>query len=145
MIWRLSPPVALGLLYFLFILFGALLLSLPLSNRVGLGLGDALFTSVSAVTVTGLAVVDTGTAFTLFGQAVIALLIQLGGLGLMSFAVLVVSALGLPVGMGHRLVLREEVNQTAVSDLAESGAADPAGGAMLRGDRGLAACLCLCP
>ena len=53
---------------------------------------EAIFTSTSAVTVTGLVLADTGAAFTGFGQAVIAILIQLGGLGLMTFAVLVLGA-----------------------------------------------------
>ena len=80
--------------------------------------GDAFFTSASAVTVTGLAVVDTGSDLTLIGQAILALLIQLGGLGLMAFAVLLLSALGLPVGLPQRLVLREDLNQRTLGGLA---------------------------
>lgn len=74
---------------------GALLLSLPISHQSGkMGFLDALFTSTSAVCVTGLAVVDTGTDFTFFGQIVILLLIQTGGLGVMTFAGLAVMILG---------------------------------------------------
>ncbi|APE45445.1 Ktr system potassium transporter B [Sulfitobacter alexandrii] len=107
----------LGLLYLVFIVIGGLLLWLPVSHHGDIGLSEALFTSTSAVTVTGLVLADTGAAFTGFGQAVIALLIQFGGLGLMTFAVLVLSALGIPVGMPQRLILREDLNQTSISNL----------------------------
>ena len=66
---------------------------------------------------TGLAVVDTGSSFTFFGQAVLAILIQMGGLGLMTFAVLVLSALGIPVGMPQRIILREDLNQSTLHNL----------------------------
>lgn len=89
-----------------------------MSHTGAVGFGDAFFTSASAVTVTGLAVVDTGSDFTLIGQAILALLIQLGGLGLMAFAVLLLSALGLPVGLPQRLVLREDLNQRTLGGLA---------------------------
>lgn len=114
---RIAPPVMLMFFYVVFIIIGALLLWLPVSHNGDVGLWDAVFTSTSAVTVTGLAVVDTGTAFTGFGQAVIAVLMQLGGLGLMTFAVLVLGALGIQVGMAHRLILREDLNQTSLSNL----------------------------
>jgi len=69
------------------ILAGSLLLSLPVcSTSQPLSIIDALFTATSAVCVTGLTVVDTGRDFTLFGQVVILVLIQLGGLGIMTFA-----------------------------------------------------------
>ncbi|MEH6406524.1 MAG: potassium transporter TrkG [Leeuwenhoekiella sp.] len=68
------------------ILLGALLLMLPKATYDGINFLDALFTSTSAVCVTGLIVVDTGTYFTSFGQNIILLLIQLGGLGILTFA-----------------------------------------------------------
>ncbi|MEC3860781.1 potassium transporter TrkG [Mesobacterium sp. TK19101] len=114
---HLPPPALLAVFYLGTILLGALLLWLPVSHHGGVGPGIAIFTSTSAVTVTGLALVDTGAAFTGFGQAVIAVLIQLGGLGLMTFAVLVLGALGIPVGMPQRLILREDLNQTSLSNL----------------------------
>jgi trk system potassium uptake protein len=113
----LPPPAVLAVVYLSMVIVGGLLLWLPLSNHGGVSLSDALFTSTSAVTVTGLVVVDTGTAFTLFGQIVIAVLIQMGGLGLMTFAVLVLSALGIPIGMPQRLILREDLNQTSIHNL----------------------------
>jgi trk system potassium uptake protein TrkH len=114
---RISPPAALSLLYAALILAGAGLLSLPVATHVPIAWGDALFTATSAVTVTGLAVLDTGVDFTVFGQSVILVLIQLGGLGIMAFAVLLLSMLGLPVGLTQHIFLREELNQTSIADL----------------------------
>ena len=77
------------------ILAGALALLLPWSQTKGeVGFVDALFTSTSAVCVTGLVVVDTGTAYTLFGHTVIVGLIQIGGLGIMTFASTVLQSEG---------------------------------------------------
>jgi trk system potassium uptake protein TrkH len=114
---KLPPPALLALLYAAFIAAGALLLKLPAATTAPISWSDAFFTATSAVTVTGLVVVDTGSAFTLFGQIVVATLIQLGGLGLMTFAVLVLASLGLPIGMRQRVYLREDLNQTSVSEL----------------------------
>lgn len=111
------PPAVLALLYFMLVVVGAALLKTPLSDRGDVTWSDAFFTSASAVTVTGLGVVDLATSFTPFGEAVIAGLIQLGGLGLMVFAVFVLAALGLPVGLGTRVFLREDLNQTSLADV----------------------------
>lgn len=72
--------------FMLIILLGALMLMLPNATKGGISFLDALFTSTSAVCVTGLAVVDTGTFFTQFGQTIILVLIQIGGLGILTFA-----------------------------------------------------------
>ncbi|SEK75808.1 trk system potassium uptake protein TrkH [Roseovarius nanhaiticus] len=117
--WRLTPPATLAVIYLVFTLLGGVLLWLPVSNHGDVSAWDALFTSTSAVTVTGLIVVDTGSAFTPFGQVVIALLIQLGGLGLMAFAVMLLTLLGIPIGLPYRVVLREEVNQKALHNLTD--------------------------
>ncbi|ETX15847.1 Ktr system potassium transporter B [Roseivivax halodurans JCM 10272] len=114
---RLSPPSLLALTYLVFVAIGAGLLWLPVANTGEVYFLDALFTSMSAVTVTGLTVVDTGTDFTFFGQMVILLLMQLGGLGLITFAVFVLAALGVPLGLGQRLMLREDLNQSSFGDL----------------------------
>lgn len=68
------------------ILLGSLLLLLPNATYTGISFIDALFTSTSAVCVTGLIVVDTGSYFTMFGQTIIVILIQLGGIGILTFA-----------------------------------------------------------
>lgn len=114
---RLPPPALLALLYAGLIAAGTCLLMLPVAQAQPYGWGEALFTATSAVTVTGLVVIDTGTALTGFGQGVLLGLMQLGGLGLMSFAVLVLSALGLPVGLSQQAFLREDLNQTSVAGL----------------------------
>lgn len=114
---KATPPALLALLYAALIVAGAGLLMLPASAPTPLHWADALFTATSAVTVTGLSVVDTGSGLSAFGQGVVLILIQLGGLGLMTFAVLVVSLLGLPVSLPHRVFLREDLNQTSVADL----------------------------
>lgn len=79
-------PAQLFIAGFVVIIFiGTILLLLPNATHGTISFIDALFTSVSAVCVTGLVVVDTGTHFTLFGQTVILILIQVGGLGIMTF------------------------------------------------------------
>ena len=114
---RFSPPAILALIYATFIALGGVVLFLPFSNTGDVSFSDALFTAASAVTVTGLVVVDTGSDFTLIGQVVIALLIQIGGLGLVTFAVLLLSLLGQTIGMSQRLVLRDELGQTGMSEV----------------------------
>ncbi|WP_116085733.1 TrkH family potassium uptake protein [Tropicimonas sp. IMCC34011] len=114
---HLPPPAQLASLYLGLIVLGTILLILPISNTGKVTSLDAAFTSVSAVTVTGLAVVDTGSDYTIVGQAIIACLIQLGGLGLMTFAVLVLTSLGIPVGFSHRVILREDLNQPSLGNL----------------------------
>ncbi|MEL6463542.1 MAG: TrkH family potassium uptake protein [Pseudomonadota bacterium] len=114
---KFSPPAVLATIYATFILIGAVALRLPWSNYGEVTFSDAFFTAASAVTVTGLIVVDTGSDFTLVGEIIIALLIQIGGLGLMTFAALLLAMLGLTIGMPQRLVLRDELGQTGVSEL----------------------------
>ena len=78
------------------ILVGAGLLMLPAASNAGTvtPFSDTLFTAVSATCVTGLVVVDTGIHWSLFGQSVILCMIQIGGLGFMSFALILLGALG---------------------------------------------------
>lgn len=113
----MPAPEMLALAYGAFILTGTLLLKLPVATTRPIDWMDAFFTATSAVTVTGLAVIDTGTDLTLFGQIVVMVLIQLGGLGLMTFAVLLLTALGVSVGLPQRVVLREELGQSSLHDL----------------------------
>lgn len=112
-----APPLILSGSFFLLILLGTALLKLPIAAHEPITWIQSLFTATSAVTVTGLVVVDTGTQFTLFGQVVIALLIQCGGLGLMTFAIVTLIALGGKVGFLERTIVREAFNQTDSSTL----------------------------
>ena len=112
----MSPSRVLVLGFSVLILFGALLLTLPQATQDGLGLTllNAVFTATSAVCVTGLVVVDTATTFTLFGQWVILFLIQVGGLGFMTFATLFAMILGKKITLKERLLLQEALNQVSV-------------------------------
>ncbi|MGM0829895.1 MAG: TrkH family potassium uptake protein [Bacillota bacterium] len=111
---RLSPPQLLVVTFLFFIIVGMGLLKLPFATTESITWLDALFTTTSAMTVTGLAVVDTGDAFTLFGEVIIMSLIQIGGLGIMSFAVLIFMMLGKKIGFKERLLLQQALNQTSV-------------------------------
>jgi trk system potassium uptake protein len=91
----MSPPAILAGVMAATIIAGTILLRLPFAhNGPPIGWLDALFTATSAVCVTGLVVVDTGTQFSFFGQLVILILIQIGGLGLMTIGTTVLLALG---------------------------------------------------
>lgn len=106
---RIRPAVGFIGVFVLLILIGAGLLALPRATppQQPIGFLDALFTSTSAVCVTGLVVRDTGTGFTLFGQTVIMILIQLGGLGIMSLTAALGLLLGRGIGVRENSLLRE--------------------------------------
>lgn len=114
---QLNPPQLLLLVFAVFILIGTTLLMLPQATTDSITWVDALFTATSAMTVTGLVVVDTGEAFTLFGEIVIMILIQLGGLGIMSFAVLIYLMLGKKIGFKERLLLQQALNQNSLGGI----------------------------
>ena len=101
------------------ILLGTVLLALPIAAKSGqsIGLFDSLFTSTSAVCVTGLVIVDTGTTFSLFGQIVLIVLIQVGGLGFMVFATMLMVMLGRRISIRGRMLIRESMNTSSLSDL----------------------------
>ncbi|MEW5784950.1 MAG: TrkH family potassium uptake protein [Bacillota bacterium] len=100
------------------ILAGSLLLTLPAATRGdGIGYLDALFTATSAVCVTGLVVVDTGTFFSPLGQAVIMILIFIGSLGFMTMATLIFIFLGRRISLRDRLVVKEALNQETMTNL----------------------------
>ncbi|MCY8673480.1 TrkH family potassium uptake protein [Bacillus haynesii] len=114
---QLSPSQLLVLVFLFFVILGTLLLKMPAATPKPIGWIDALFTSTSAMTVTGLAVVDTGTDYTMFGQFIILVLIQLGGLGIMSFAVLIFIMLGKKIGLKERLLIQQSLNQTSLGGI----------------------------
>ncbi|MBR2563870.1 MAG: Trk family potassium uptake protein [Paenibacillus sp.] len=116
---RLSPPRILVLGFAGIIMIGTLLLMLPISTRSGDSLAfiDALFTATSAVSVTGLVVVDTGTYFSVLGQVIIAILIQIGGLGFMTMSTLVAIAFKRKISLKERLILQEAMNQTTMEGI----------------------------
>ncbi|WHY90105.1 TrkH family potassium uptake protein [Neobacillus cucumis] len=115
----LDPPKILVLGFALIILIGALLLTMPISTTNGQGLSflNALFTATSATCVTGLVVVDTGTTFTMFGQLVILFMIQIGGLGFMTFATLFAFLIGKRISLKERILLQESLNNLSMEGI----------------------------
>ncbi|MEN8007074.1 MAG: potassium transporter TrkG [Candidatus Krumholzibacteriota bacterium] len=116
---HVRPAVAFMLTFIALILLGAGLLLLPRATPPELPLTalDALFTSTSAVCVTGLVVRDTGTEFTVFGQTVILVLIQLGGLGIMSLTAALSLLLGRGIGVRESSLLREVFQVPMLSEV----------------------------
>ncbi|KGK90093.1 TrkH family potassium uptake protein [Clostridium sp. HMP27] len=111
---KLIPVRILAIGFAIVIFIGAILLSLPISSADGKGTAfiDSLFTSTSAVCVTGLVTLDTGTHWNYFGKTVILLLIEIGGLGFMSFAALIALVLGRKITLSERLVMQEAINSS---------------------------------
>lgn len=106
-----ASKIAFGFLFV--ILVGAFLLCLPISSNSGTWFPfiDSLFTSTSAVCVTGLIVVDTAVHFSLFGQIVILFLIQIGGLGFITLTSLMLLIFGKKISYKNRLNIQESLNQ----------------------------------
>lgn len=113
---KIKPAFTIALGFLAVIALGALLLALPLSNRSGQWLPciDALFTATSAVCVTGLIVVPTALTFNGFGQAVLLLLIQIGGLGLMTLATMLLVLLRRKITLKDRIALAEALNRDEI-------------------------------
>lgn len=114
--WRYlteRPAQLLGLSFAVVIALGTILLSLPGAtvSSDGLSSVDAVFTATSATCVTGLVVVDTGAAFTRFGQVVILVLIQIGGLGLMTISTFFAVLLGIRVGLRSEFAIGEMIGE----------------------------------
>ncbi|GGA47683.1 TrkH family potassium uptake protein [Paenibacillus physcomitrellae] len=116
---RFSPPQILSIGFLIMIVVGSLLLMLPISLKPGKSISflNALFEATSAVCVTGLVVTDTGTTFTVFGQTVLLLLIQVGGLGFMTFGILVAMLLGKKISLSNRLMAQSAMNQFNLSGI----------------------------
>lgn len=114
---KLSPPRFLLLVFSILVATGTLLLKLPFATNGPITWTNALFTATSAATVTGLGVVDTATTFTLFGELVILMLIQVGGLGIMTFAILMFIMLGKKIGLQQRIFLQQSLNQTSIGGI----------------------------
>ena len=119
MMAKLSPSQVMVLGFAAIIISGSLLLKLPIAaaNQVPLRYLDALFTATSAVCVTGLVVVDTGTALSPFGQSVVLTLIQIGGLGFMTLSATLTILMGKRIGLRERLLIREAYNQFNLAGL----------------------------
>ncbi len=116
---EMNPGQVLVLGFASVILIGAILLNLPIASQSGQSIGfiNAIFTATSAVCVTGLVVVDTGTYWTVFGKSVILLLIQIGGLGFMTMATSMAFLIGKRISLRSRLIMQEALNQFTISGI----------------------------
>lgn len=117
--FELNPPRVLTLGFGSLILIGTILLNLPIATKSGESIGfiNALFTSASAVCVTGLVVVNTAEFWSLFGKTVILILIQIGGLGVMTMATAGALIIGKRITLKERLIIKEQLNQQSMSGL----------------------------
>lgn len=115
---ELLNPAQLFIASFLGMIFlGTLLLMLPRATHEGISALDALFTATSAVCVTGLIVVDTGTYFTGLGQTIILILIQLGGLGIMTFASYFSYFFRGKSSYEHQIMLKDMTNSEKIGEV----------------------------
>ncbi len=116
---KLQPAQIIIIGFLVLILLGSVLLATPFATRSGHPVPylDALFTSTSAVCVTGLVVVDTGTVYSLFGQIVVILLIQSGGLGVMTVMSLAFLLVKKRITLSERMVIKESFNEFDLSGL----------------------------
>ena len=116
---RVNPAQAIIMSFAAIILLGSFLLYLPYSRPAGVNMRyiDALFTSTSAVCVTGLIVVDTGTAFSLIGQIFLLLLIQAGGLGIMTIAAFIQVSTGSEMSLYGRFSTAALLDQANIRNL----------------------------
>ncbi|NLV21792.1 MAG: Trk family potassium uptake protein [Syntrophomonadaceae bacterium] len=114
---KMSAPRLLVGSFLVLILLGSLLLSMPWAAHTPTSYVDALFTSATSVCITGLLVVDTGTHWTLLGQIIILLLIQVGGLGVMAFAGFFAMLMGRKIHLRERLLMQQSINVSAVGGI----------------------------
>lgn len=116
---KLTPVQILAIGFAIVILTGAILLNLPIASQSGnrTPFIDCFFIATSATCVTGLVTVDTGTHWTYFGKTVIMFLIEIGGLGFMSFATLIALVLGKKITLKERLVMQEALNSFSLQGL----------------------------
>ncbi len=112
------PPGALFILSFLLLVFGGtLLLLLPRATTIPLSFTDALFTATSAVCVTGLIVVDTATAFTPLGKTILLILIQIGGLGIMTLTTFFALFFSGGISIRERLLMSAVLSETSIGEV----------------------------
>lgn len=115
---KLTPPKILSLGFLLLIAAGTVLLWLPISSTGDrISFVDALFMATSATCVTGLAVIDTGTQLSTFGQIVLLILFQFGGLGFVTMATLITLVLNKRISLKERLLLQESMNQNSMQGI----------------------------
>jgi trk system potassium uptake protein TrkH len=115
---RLTPLAIIALSFLGIIVIGIFLLKLPISTQTAESLSwiDSIFLSTSAVCVTGLSTIpDLSITLSVFGKVVLALLIQIGGIGIVTIAIYVLIVLGIKIGVTERYVIKEALNQQSLS------------------------------
>lgn len=114
---RVKPEVLFAGSFLFIVLLGAFLLGLPNATHAGISFIDALFTSTSAVCVTGLTVVDTGTVFTPTGLVILLFLIQVGGIGIMTFTSFFAMSFLSGTSFQDQFMMRNLLNEASLSDI----------------------------
>lgn len=116
---NVKPAQTLAYSFVAAILAGTILLMLPAATTGGKGIRfiDSLFTITSATCVTGLTVVDTGTYFTTFGQIIILIFMQLGGLGIMTFSAFFATIFGRGFGIRDRMIMQDVLDFTGMGEI----------------------------
>lgn len=110
-----SPPTVLAIGFLLLIFIGSIVLSLPWASTQPITYFEALFMATSAVTVTGLTVVDPATGLTHFGQIALAIMVQIGGIGFVTFAVIAAITMRKHISVSQQALALEAFNQTSVA------------------------------
>ena len=118
---RLSSAQIVILGFLFIVLTGSILLSLPISSADGKAVPyvDALFTATTATCVTGLVTVPTVSTWSVFGQAVILVLIQVGGLGVITIAAGIMVLLGKRIGVNNRILIQDSFSLNSLSGIVE--------------------------
>lgn len=115
--YNLSPPILMVASFLVLIILGTIMLSMPRMTTNGISFIDALFTATSASCITGLSVVSTSACFTMKGQIVIMILIQLGGMSILSFATFFTTFLSRSyVGLRYQYLVRDMMSTDHLSD-----------------------------
>ena len=118
LIRKLTPGKTIILSFALLILIGSILFMIPaVHNNIDINFIDALFTSTSAVCVTGLATVDPGNTFNPLGRTILAILIQIGGLGLATISVGFFIFSGKKIGLNQRKLVKESLHYGSFKDI----------------------------
>jgi len=144
---NLSNTRIIALSFFIIIIVGALILCLPIASRSGewTPFLDAMFTATSAACVTGLVVYDTFTYWSVFGQLVILLLIQIGGIGLMTIITTFFVFFKRKIGLHERILLKESAGNTRISGMIKLLKRIIIGTFVFEGIGALILAICFCP
>jgi len=117
--YQLNPPQMIIVIFALLIGCGTLLLMMPFSSTSGHSIGfiNALFTAISAVCVNGLSVLDLSDDFTVAGQTIVMILVQIGGLGFMTISVIIAIIMRKRIGLKDRLLIQQTTQSTSAQGL----------------------------